>query len=696
MSRILFASYEFHPTTWGGCGVLLRHATDQLLSEGHEVVLLLDVPRPYFERFEKDDHPTLAVPERCRAHQVDALCEDMPAFASDVENPFLAKSLRFAHAVRKLAEQDPVDFVEFFEYCGVGYYALVEKRFGLQPQRPVLGMRVHNSVELIDLHEGTKAIDRDRSILYGLERAGLAHAEATLLPSESYAETYYLDRYALPREAIAISEPPTAPFPKKREHPPEQVREVLFFGRIFEFKGVERLVRAALLLLESDPTLDVDFVFVGNDSRDGPGGGSYTEYLKNTIPERWRTRFVFTGHLSHDEAADRFGRALVAVFPNRFESFCYAAHEVFESGVPLLMADIPAFRNYFDEGVHAWYFDGSSTDLAARLGELLGDRARLAALDEGRRLTRDPLGPFYDAPRALRPVAGDEELDPEVTTVVIVPGAATDAQLQATLDAVSPGQHAGDRLLVAYEDADPRAPKGATGVRWLGATRVLASVDGAAVALASLTTSDALWLLVAGDLPDADYLSVCRGALARNASLGYAGTWLARADGGLVEAPVDVIPERHPFDVGSMKTRVLVRTQRDELLVELFEPQAGVYGELGVLWQAEARWGRGCLLPVPKLVQSAAEPEAREPGQLAYLIQAVAPRALRERLSLLALSHDAGRLPQPAPPAMDASRAAAIARSQLDGTTLLRLALQKLRRKLGAALGRGPSPRNER
>ena len=226
MARVLFATYEFHPTTWGGCGVLLRHATDLLLEQGHEVVLLLDVPKVYFDRFEKDDLPTLSVPDRCRAHHADALCEDAPSLLAEVGNPFLAKSLRFAHAVRRLAEIDPVDFVEFFEYCGVGYHALVEKRFGLQPQVPVLGMRVHNSVELIDLHEGTHGIDRDRSILYGLERAGLALSEATLLPSQSYADAYYLDRYELDPTSIRISEPPTARFPARPVLAPADVREV--------------------------------------------------------------------------------------------------------------------------------------------------------------------------------------------------------------------------------------------------------------------------------------------------------------------------------------------------------------------------------------------------------------------------------------------------------------------------------------
>ena len=688
MARVLFATYEFHPTTWGGCGVLLRHATDLLLDQGHEVILLLDVPPAYFDRFQKDDHPTLSVPDRCRAHHADALCEDAPSLLAEVENPFLAKSLRFAHAVKRLAELDPVDFVEFFEYCGVGYHALVEKRFGLQPQAPILGTRVHNSVELIDLHEGTHGIDRDRSILYGLERAGLALSEATLLPSKSYADAYYLKRYGLDPEAVQISEPPTARFPARPVLAPEAVREVQFFGRIFEFKGVERLVRAALLLLERQPDLDVDFVFIGNDGRDGPGGASYTEYLLGTIPERFRDRFDFTGHLPHDQVAERFGRALVAVFPNRFESFCYAAHEAHEAGVPLLMSDIPAFRNYFEEGVHAWYFDGSSTDLADQLGTLLANPERLAALETGTPLATAPLGDFYERPQALRPIANEAKGRLDVTVIVEVPLTATEPQIEATVDAVRAQMRADDRLLVAYHDEDPRAPDAASGVRWLGATRRLATPKGKPEALASLRTQQALWLLVAGDHPDDDYLPLCRGALERNPRMGFAGTWFRDFEGRLVVSALDLVPERYPFDFGARRTRALIRTQPETLVVELFDSQAGHYGEVGVLWRAHAEFGHGSLLSQVRLVASSAEEDLRESGQLAFLVQAAAPQAIRDRLSLLALSEEGERPAALPTPVIDEARARMIASDHLNGTTLLRMAWTKFRRKL---LGRADS-----
>src|SRR3990172_4938488 len=145
MSTICFVSYEIHPTTWGGCGVLLRHAAEHLVQRGHDVVFLLDIPADYFERFDHRDRLTFAHPERIRAYQVDALCADFPYTRADVPGEAMWKSLRFAHACERLDAREQLDCIEFFEYCGVGYYAMVRNLFRAVGPSPVLAVRLHNS-----------------------------------------------------------------------------------------------------------------------------------------------------------------------------------------------------------------------------------------------------------------------------------------------------------------------------------------------------------------------------------------------------------------------------------------------------------------------------------------------------------------------------------------------------------------------
>src|SRR5512147_1716347 len=98
MATICFVSYEIHPTTWGGCGVLLHHAAELLLQKGHTIVFLLDIPQHEFERFRDVDRRAFSNHENCRAYHVDTLCQGFPFTPEDVPNGDQWKALRFAFA----------------------------------------------------------------------------------------------------------------------------------------------------------------------------------------------------------------------------------------------------------------------------------------------------------------------------------------------------------------------------------------------------------------------------------------------------------------------------------------------------------------------------------------------------------------------------------------------------------------------
>ena len=281
MATICFVSYEIHPTTWGGCGVLLRHAAEHLLRRGHEIVFLLDVPREYFDRFDGTDRLTFSHAERCRAYHVDTLCEDFPLRREEVPRFALWKSLRFAHAHAKLAARERLDFVEFFEYCGVGYYALVRRLFGVDGGRAALGVRLHNSIELIDTF-GVTRLDDERASLYALERGTLRLAETILTPTTTYFERHYRDRYGIDPARVVVSQSPKMPFPRVERRPVSPPRvKIVHVGRLFRFKGVDQLVRAAVTLMRRRPDLDCTVELIGPDSEDTPLGVSFVEFLSS-------------------------------------------------------------------------------------------------------------------------------------------------------------------------------------------------------------------------------------------------------------------------------------------------------------------------------------------------------------------------------------------------------------------------------
>ena len=84
MPTTCFASYEIHPTTKGGCGVLLHNAAAHLLKRGHDVIFLLSMPAREFEQFRDRDRKLLPHADRCRAYHVDDLCDDFPYDAEQI------------------------------------------------------------------------------------------------------------------------------------------------------------------------------------------------------------------------------------------------------------------------------------------------------------------------------------------------------------------------------------------------------------------------------------------------------------------------------------------------------------------------------------------------------------------------------------------------------------------------------------
>ena len=389
------------------------------------------------------------------------------------------------------------------------------------------------------------------------------------------------------------------------------MEEIVFYGRIFEFKGVERLVRAGLELLERRPDARFRFVFIGPDAHDSRVGGSYTAFLRDRIPQAWRARFEFAGHLDHDAVAKRLERALFAVFPNRFESFCYALHELRDARVPIIATDIPAFRAVLAHERDALLCDGTVRGLTAAMERLLDDAALRERLGDHPLEPRTAIEPIYA--RLSQPDAAPGAGEPlAVWTLVIVPQGAPATLLERTLASL-PGGGDGDRVTIARETEGD-------GVRMLGRNLRLESRAGKPLAWGDTSTLDAIWLLMAGDVPDRDYLDDCRRALRRNSRLAFAGTWTRDARGELTPSPLDIAPEIYPWEEGDRLTRAVVRSTPGIPLVEYLEPRLERYGEIGQVWKAVTQWGPGCLLPQGRLRRSELDEPAFDPVALAFLI----------------------------------------------------------------------------
>jgi glycosyltransferase involved in cell wall biosynthesis len=679
MSTICFVTYEIHPTTAGGCGVLIHHAAERLLAAGHSVVILIDTSRANFENFQQRDRLAFSAPDRIRAYWVPEICKGMPEAGLAAASVFQRKSVRFAHALRHVLAREPVDFVEFFEYCGPAYYALVERLFDPSPASlPTLGSRVHGSIEVLDRHGDGFVADRNQFLLHSLERRALALSETVLVPSPAYYEHYYRDRYALPGSGVVVSSPPKLPFPRVSGRPDAGGEfTIAFIGRMFHLKGVDQLVHAAVMLMKQRPALRFKVDLIGYDAQDGPIG-SYKDYLTTLIPRRLRDRFVFTGQLTHEQIARRLDHALFAVFPNRVESFCYALHEAYDAGVPVIINDLPAFRDFFTHQKNCLVYDGSTGSLLAAMQRLIDEPATLGAIARPYAVDEAPLGGFYEAPHACRPIMRDGPLASVPRPLVVVLGNDSPVADWPVLGALD-RQTASGFVTVALV---PAAPDGEETLWWLGKPWHARDAAGRAVEPSDLLTTDSLAVLRHDDRPAPHWLASCRRAISRRPYIGFSGTWLRC--GSVVEpGTLDIAPELYPFEQGERLPRVLVRTTPGVLLSDVLDPSLQSLGLVGLVWAAVTRHGHGVLSPASLIEVSDAPQPTRRKELSGLLLRYGAP--FGDRMSLAAsLPTPPPPPPPPAPAAPTSVTVEAKVRyaDDLGGRTLAALAWKKLARRL--------------
>jgi glycosyltransferase involved in cell wall biosynthesis len=695
MSRICFVSFEIFPTTRGGCGTLLHNAARVLLAAGHEVTFLLDLPTEYFNRFRDRDRLALPNSHLCRAYHVDALCAEMTLMRSDFLTDAQWRSLRFHTACERLAIRERPDVIEFFDYCGPSHYALAAKAAGLAYGDTQLVVRLHNSLELMDAHEPTKPLDLQRYGYYALEHSALRMAETVLHPSTSYLAKAYRTRYESWFGAQVLSQPPLVEAPPRvRSHSDPDV--VLFYGRLFAFKGVDRFVDAAVALLNRRPRSRLRFVLVGHDSHEAPDESpSYQEYLRRKIPTMHQGRFEFTDHLDWNALGNLLPAVLFAVFPSYLEAFCYAAHELYAAGVPIIVSNIPNFDEYFRHEVNALVFDGTTSDLTRQMIRLCEDSELRQRISRCFPVAGAPVCGFYDGPFEPTWITRQPRRPQASLLVAILTNSGVDPRLAATLAALDRATIEDMQIAIL----EPSSDGSQTPVWLLGALRAARGRDGTPMEASRLRTTDALLVLCAGDQPDASYLSRCLETLARQPQLGFIGCWkeVQSAGGSTLETfPLDAALELVPFLDVSPFSRVVMRTQPGRLLVDLFDLRAGFFGELAYLWKLEAAGCFGLVIPAILLYQASERRTALGPNVLSYLIMQDSSPWRSARLSryLVALlgtltpaigcdrgQHVGSLMTQNGSAPLRPEDPEWVA-TQLDGRTLLRLVLRKLAKKL--------------
>jgi glycosyltransferase involved in cell wall biosynthesis len=149
---------------------------------------------------------------------------------------------------------------------------------------------------------------------------------------------------------------------------------VVYFGRLEPYKRVDVLLRAAALLRERIPGLEIEIMGRGSDR-------PRLERLAQELGIAGRTRFHgFVGDAARDEV---LARARVCVCPSEKEGWGLTVIEANALGTPVVASDAPGLRDSVRHGETGFLVVPGDVDaFAARIAELLTDDALAQRMSE--------------------------------------------------------------------------------------------------------------------------------------------------------------------------------------------------------------------------------------------------------------------------------------------------------------------------
>lgn len=202
---------------------------------------------------------------------------------------------------------------------------------------------------------GDAFVTRDKAIAYGMN------------PSRTAVFPWGVD---ISRFAPKVEKPRT-----KIQNPKSFL---LFCNRSWEPRyGVDVLAKAFVKVAGTDP--NVSLMLMGGGSQ---GGRIRQILLSGGVLER----VYFPGQISQTDLPRWYHMADLYISPSHIDGSSVSLMEALASGLPCLVSDIPANREWVSEGVNGWLFpDGDANALAEKILQVMAQRKQFPAMSRAAR-----------------------------------------------------------------------------------------------------------------------------------------------------------------------------------------------------------------------------------------------------------------------------------------------------------------------
>ena len=357
--RICLLTIDFvGPIRNGGMGTAFLAAAETFAAAGHHVTVLYP-----------SAHTETEPVTRWREHYATRGIDFVSLFLEVPENELSLAAYHWLKTRR-------FDAIHFHEMRGIGYWTTVAKRCGLAFGETLLICQIHSPTLWHMAHSAQFLTHGGELEVDWMERRSCEGADIALAPSRYILDVVEEMGWRLPeRHAVMPNLLPTSfPTVTEPDHSPRPVRELVFFGRLEERKGLGLFCEAVAQLIR-DGTPPDSVTFLGKVGQMGQVHAlAWLTGIVAHWPMRWRVVNDLDPHQAREFLAER-GR--LAVICSRMENAPYVVLECLAAGLPFLAPDVGGIGELLEASDHPrmLYARGPAA-LAEALGRSLREGAR--------------------------------------------------------------------------------------------------------------------------------------------------------------------------------------------------------------------------------------------------------------------------------------------------------------------------------
>jgi len=368
--RILFVTREIVPFYFGGIGSQFKAMGKLFRKHGHNVSFLTQRPSNFNSEVFRKNYP------------------DIKLFFTD--NPVCSLELdsHAAHAHRVSAKFDEIyersapDIVFLADFEAEGIILLVKaNQYKYQNSRFILTINGMLSDTISVFESGMETPIDFEEYASHIRLRGAMEDMCVLLASEINTPTKIAwdevkIRTGVRKDARIIPNLVDRELfdPEKDTGKHEQGKPlILFIGRLDRHKGADLLLKAYFEITRKLHSSLPDLVFIGRDRWWREYGKSFLDYWQEKIPGKYSEKITFLGQIDHDRVAEYIERAMVCVFPSRWEVFGIVCLEAMVLGCPVVVSKGTGLEEVVGKALSEYTVDVSANafPLAEKLLQIL-------------------------------------------------------------------------------------------------------------------------------------------------------------------------------------------------------------------------------------------------------------------------------------------------------------------------------------